>query len=62
MVAIEVKKLKIQLLINPTKIPKIDGNNFIFKLQKARQLQVSKVECKTKSQKGLSWLSLNLKN
>jgi hypothetical protein len=40
------QKTKIQLLINPKKIPKIDGNNFIFKLQKATQLQVLKVECK----------------
>jgi hypothetical protein len=31
MVAIEVKKIKIQLLINPTKTPKKYGNNFIFK-------------------------------
>jgi hypothetical protein len=35
MVAIEIKKLT-----NPTKTPKTNGNNFIFKLQKATQLQV----------------------
>jgi hypothetical protein len=33
-------------LINPTKIQKENGNNLIFKLQKAGVLQVLKVECK----------------
>jgi hypothetical protein len=56
------QKTKIQLLINPTKIQKTNGNNFIFKLQKATQLQVLKVECKKISQTWLSWLPLKLKN
>jgi hypothetical protein len=59
MVTIEVK---IQLLINPTKTPKIDCKKIIFKLQKATQSQVLKVKCKTKFQTTLSWLLLKLKN
>ncbi len=62
MVAIEVKKLKSNYWLTPQKLQKQMANNFIFKLQKVAQLQVLKVKCKTKSQRGLSWFPLKLKS
>ncbi len=54
-------KTKIQLLINPTKTPKTDGNNLIFKLQKATQLQVLKGRMQNKISKKIVMVAIEVK-
>jgi hypothetical protein len=48
-------------LINPTKTPKIDGNNFIFKLRKATQLQVFKGRVQNKISKRIVMVAIEVK-
>jgi hypothetical protein len=48
-------------LINPTKTPKIDGNNFIFKVQKVAQSQVAKGKLQNKISKSNFMVAIEVK-
>jgi hypothetical protein len=48
-------------LINPTKTPKTNGNNFIFKLQKVAQSQVAKGSLQNKISKRNFMVAMEVK-